>query len=220
MITPHRIIHTLMRLFCLTLVFTLFTGVVMAQDDPSEVDREYLEPVKIELTVAPGKSLSKQISVPVKAILSDGTEYIEYETVALSLTSVIVGTGSTDLTGTININSDLYDSPASLTYLYCQGSLNGSAGNYTSRVDWHYDGTTAWHDSNSVVTWTANSPWSNYRYYAAAGAPGSNVTVGTAVAFKKGSVFPDYKTHQITWTLQGSGNCSAIGNIYDGVPDW
>jgi len=192
----------------------------MAQDDPSEVDREYLEPVKIELTVAPGKSLSKQISVPVKAILSDGTEYIEYETVALSLTSVIVGTGSTDLTGTININSDLYDSPASLTYLYCQGSLNGSAGNYTSRVDWHYDGTTAWHDSNSVVTWTANSPWSNYRYYAAAGAPGSNVTVGTAVAFKKGSVFPDYKTHQITWTLQGSGNCSAIGNIYDGVPDW
>jgi hypothetical protein len=46
------------------------------------------------------------------------------------------------------------------------------------------------------------------------------VTVATAVSFKKGTVFISYKTHEITWTLQGSGSCSATGAIYDGVPDW
>lgn len=215
-----RVTRTLIRTFCLIVIFSFTINVVVAQDAILEVDRQYIEPVKLELTAAPGESLSKNINVPVKVTLSDGTEYIEYETVTLSLSNVVAGADLADFLGTTAVNFKPFNPLTSLTYLYCQGSLNGSTGDYTSRVDWHYDGSTAWHDSNSVVTWNANSPWSKYRYYAAAGAPGSNVTVSTAVSFKKGTIFPSYKTHQITWTLQGSGSCSATGTIYNGTPGW
>ena len=218
MLTLPKRARTLIRIICLTLMFSFTLNVVVAQDIPSEANRQYIQPATLELTAAPGETVSKSIDVPVRVTLPDGTEYVEYETVTLSLRNVVM---EADLANFLSRTAKSSFNPLmSTTYVYCQGSLNGSAGDYTSRVNWHYDGSTAWHDSNSVITWNANSPWSNDRYFASAGAPGSNVTVATAVSFKKGTVFISYKTHQITWTLQGSGSCSATGAVYDGVPDW
>jgi hypothetical protein len=67
------------------LLFSFTLNVVVAQEIPSETNRQYIQPAKLELTAAPGETVSKSIDVPVRVTLPDGTEYVEYETVTLSL---------------------------------------------------------------------------------------------------------------------------------------
>ncbi len=209
--------QALRSLFLVLTLLLLSTAPILAADrkppssDITELADIIFGRVDISLNAKPGESVSQAVNVPVTYVLTDGTKRAGYEVVTFSLNNSV-----DSVTGAQYRGGMLAKPAATLTYVTCSGDLNGSAGNYTGKVWWHYDGTMAWHDSNNYVTWTANWPWqttgSYYGHPTYPTGPLSSWLVSTAVFFNYLWIT---RTHQIDFTINGNGSCSAVGFIYD-----
>jgi len=196
------------RFVLLALIMLSIVPGVFAQEQGRQV--EYLEPIKLKLKASVGETVSQAIDVPVKITESDGTIHYGYETITFVLTNSIRGN---------NIASkSSFASLFSMTYLRCSGNLNAGNRAYTSFIDWHYNGTSAWHDENGDTTHTASSPWiatttsqhANYPY-----GPVSSILTWNIGYYRNPSAGPsaDDASHKVTWIAEKTGECEATGTI-------
>jgi hypothetical protein len=207
----------MLKHFILLVVLMLLSGVAQEAAALNEkpikedvVEVEYLKPVAIDLKANPGQTVSRSISVPTQITLPDGTTRLSQETITFTLINSVQSTNA-DMQLGRNIL-------ATTTYLRCSGVLNASSRAYTSFVDWHYNGTYAWHDDNGHLNHSASSPWqtngyNNHLDYAYG--PLTSIPTYTVGYFKNPSAGSsvDDASHQVIWILEKTGECKSTGYI-------
>jgi len=171
---------------------------------------EYLEPIKLKLNAGIGETVSQVTEVSVKITEPDGTIHYGHEIVTFVLTNSVRG-------NVIESRPSLA-SLFSMTYLRCSGNLNAGNRAYTSYLDWHYNGTSAWHDANGHTTHTASTPWftngtyerANYSY-----GPVSSIITFNIGYFRNPSAgsSTDDASHSVSWVAERTGECEATGTI-------
>lgn len=208
--------HFLLLLFAVVLP-VLLTRTALAQEPTEQLTQiEYLEPIRIELRASPDVTVSKTINVPVKFTEVDGTVRYDYRQVAFELSNTRIEPDAQDEARSLSLPGSGVSS--TITYLRCSGVLNESSRAYTSFVDWHYDGSNAWHDVNGNLNHSASSPWiknGTYEYANYARGPSSSIYTWNTGYFRNPSAGPsaDEASHQVSWFLEGNGDCVANGYI-------
>lgn len=200
----------LLALIMLSVVSSVHAQEETSPQDQREREVEYLEPIELKLSASIGETASQVIDVPVKITESDGTIHYGYETITFVLSNYIRGDATKS-------RSFLVPS-LSMTYLRCSGNLNAGNRAYTSYLDWHYNGTSVWHDANGHTNHTASSPWftngtyqhTNYSY-----GPVSSIATFNIGYFKNPSAGPsiDDASHGVSWLAERGGECEATGTI-------
>lgn len=207
----------LFLLLLLVVVSLLLPQTALAQESTKQQAQvEYLQPVEIELRASPGETVSQSIDVPVKVTRVDGSVYYETSPVTFEITNTrIEPTTQGEIPSSLLLR---LPARTTITYLRCSGVLNQSSRAYTSFVDWHYDGSSLWHDANGNLNHSASSPWvtnGTYEYANYPYGPLSSTSTWNTGYFKNSSAGPstDEASHSVHWVLERNGDCTATGFI-------
>jgi hypothetical protein len=210
----HKKTSTLLAVLSVFIVSVIFVVPAWATPAPPPPPSEQIDyvvyeksPALFELTAARGQTVKQNVDMPVTYVLKNGTRQQGYETTTVTLVNSINPAKS--LVGPLTV----------ITWATCSANMNSSHGYYTGAVDWHYDGTSAWHDRNYPRTWVAVSPYVKDVYFGSPSSPtgpGASHYITTSASFKwvitQWTIVYEY--HDLYFTVYGNGSCTAGGGIH------